>query len=182
MTSIAALPSLTLVLGGAGSGKSRYAEALIERQPGKCVYVATAEAGDPEMAARIRRHQARRDKRWTTVEAQLDLVPALDTHARPGAAVLVDCLTLWLSNLLTATRDPALESDALVSALPALKGPVVFVSNEVGLGIVPDNALARIFRDHAGRLHQAIAAAAQSVTFMVAGLPLQIKPPGNEIA
>jgi len=175
MTRSTALPPVTLVLGGARSGKSQYAEALIEKQPGNCIYVATAEAGDAEMAARVRRHQARRDSRWKTVEAPLDLVPALHAHAHPDAAILVDCLTLWLSNLLAAARDPARESDALVSALPALRGPVIFVSNEVGLGIVPDNELARNFRDHAGRLHQAVAAVAQSVTFMIAGLPLEIK-------
>jgi adenosylcobinamide kinase/adenosylcobinamide-phosphate guanylyltransferase len=171
------LPPVTLVLGGARSGKSRYAEALVERQPGTCVYLATGQAGDAEMAERIRRHQARRGPRWRTREAPLDLVGALRTHAAPGAAVLVDCLTLWISNLMAADCDVDAEADALVAALPTLKGPVVFVSNEVGLGIVPDNALARRFRDHAGRLHQALAAAVPSVMFMVAGLPLHVKSP-----
>lgn len=171
----AAFPAVTLVLGGARSGKSRYAETLVECQPGACVYLATAEAGDAEMAERIRRHQARRGARWRTVETPLDLVGALCAHAASGNGVLVDCLTLWLSNLMGVGRDAAAETEALVAALPSLDGPVVFVSNEVGLGIVPDNVLARRFRDSAGRLHQAVAGAAQSVVFVVAGLPLPIK-------
>jgi adenosylcobinamide kinase / adenosylcobinamide-phosphate guanylyltransferase len=182
MTKGARLPPVTLVLGGARSGKSRYAEELIEAYPGKFIYVATAEAGDAEMAERIERHRLRRVGRWTTVEVPLDLVAALCVHCRPGAAVLVDCLTLWLSNLLGDGRDPARESDALVTALPALGGPVVFVSNEVGHGIVPENALARRFRDHSGRLHQAVAAAAQSVAFVVAGLPLNLKCPEKTLS
>lgn len=171
----AALPAITLVLGGARSGKSRYAETLVERQPGACVYLATAGAGDAEMAERIRRHRARRGARWRTVETPLDLVDALRVHAAPTGGVLVDCLTLWLSNLMGVGRDAEAETDRLVSALPGLKGPVVFVSSEVGFGIVPDNALARHFRDSAGRLHQVVAAAAQSVVLMVAGLPLFLK-------
>jgi len=177
MTEGPTLPPVTLVLGGARSGKSRYAEQLVESHPGKCIYIATAEAKDAEMAQRIERHRVRRGDRWASVEVPLDLVTALGAHCRPGAAVLVDCLTLWLSNLMGAGRDPVRESDRLVSALPALRGPVVFVSNEVGLGIVPENALARHFRDHAGHLHQAMAAAAQSVAFVVAGLPFNLKSP-----
>jgi len=172
-----ALAPVTLVLGGARSGKSAHAEALVEAQPGACLYLATAEAGDAEMAERIARHRARRGSRWSTLEEPLALVPALQAAARPEAAVLVDCLTLWLSNLLFAERDPLAETAALVEALPGLAGPVVFVSNEVGLGIVPDNALARRFRDEAGRLNQAVAAAAQSVVFLAAGLPLALKGP-----
>jgi len=169
------LPPVTLVLGGARSGKSRHAEALVESAGGDCVYVATATAGDEEMAARIAAHRARRGPQWTTVEAPLDLVDALHRECRAGRAVLVDCLTLWLSNLLGAARDPAAESARLIAALPALGGPVIFVSNEVGLGVVPDNALARAFVDHAGRLHQDLAAAAQSVVYLTAGLPLPLK-------
>ena len=173
MTSL--LPRLTLVLGGARSGKSRYAEALVESQPGACVYLATAEPRDAEMAARIRAHRARRGARWRTVEAPLDLIGELAGAARPDGAVLVDCLTLWLSNLMEAGRDVAAESEALTKALPDLAGPAVLVSNEVGLGIVPDNPLARRFRDAAGSLHQSIAALAQSVVFVAAGLPLTLK-------
>jgi adenosylcobinamide kinase/adenosylcobinamide-phosphate guanylyltransferase len=169
------LPRATLVLGGARSGKSRFAERLVEAHPGARVYLATAEAGDPEMAERIRRHRARRGAGWTTIEEPLDLPRALAAAAEGNAAVLVDCLTLWLGNLMTAGRDVEREAQALVEVLPRLAGPVVLVSNEVGLGIVPDNALARAFRDHAGLLHQAIAAAADRVYVMTAGLPLLLK-------
>ena len=169
------LAPVTLVLGGARSGKSRHAEALVESQPGACVYLATAQAGDDEMAARIADHRARRGLRWATVEEPLDLAGALARHCGPDRAVLVDCLTLWLANLLGADRDVAAECKRLLAALPGLAGPAVFVSNEVGQGVVPDNALARAFVDHAGRLHQDLAAAAQRVVFMTAGLPQEIK-------
>jgi adenosylcobinamide kinase / adenosylcobinamide-phosphate guanylyltransferase len=169
------LPRATLVLGGARSGKSRFAEALVAGHPGRHVYLATAEAGDAEMAERIRRHRARRGPDWTTIEEPLDLPRALGSAAQVNAAVLVDCLTLWLSNLMSAGRDVEREAQALVEALPRLAGPVVLVSNEVGLGIVPDNALGRAFRDHAGLLHQSVAAAADRVYFLAAGLPLLVK-------
>ncbi len=175
MTVAKPLPRVTLVLGGARSGKSRLAERLVEGQPGACLYLATSEPGDAEMAARIREHQARRGPRWETVEEPLDLVGALGRLATPEGAVLVDCLTLWLSNLMGAQRDVPQEGARLIGSLGGLAGPVVFVSNEVGLGIHPANALARRFVDHAGRLHQDLAAAAQSVVFMAAGLPLQLK-------
>ena len=171
------LPPVTLVLGGARSGKSRHAEALVESQPGACIYLATAEAGDREMAERIARHRERRGPRWETVEAPLELAAALSELAGPDRAVLVDCLTLWLSNLLAAGRDPTAETERLVACLEALPGPVVLVSNEVGLGVVPDNALARAFVDHAGRLHQALGEAAQSVRFLAAGQVLHLKTP-----
>lgn len=164
------LPKLALVLGGARSGKSRYAEALIGARP--ALYLATGEAHDAEMRERIREHQKRRGANWTTRDAPLALAEALRAADRP---VLVDCLTLWLSNLLGARRDPDAETRNLVETLPALRAPVIFVSNEVGLGIVPDNKLAREFRDHAGRLHQAIAAIASRVVFVAAGLPLTLK-------
>ncbi len=173
------LMPVTLILGGARSGKSRYAEALVESQPGPCVYLATAEAGDAEMAARIAAHRARRGDRWTTVEVPLDLVGALERETGPGQAVLVDCLTLWLSNLMGAGRDVARECAGLIAALPGLSGPVIFVSNEVGQGVVPDNQLARAFVDHAGRLHQDLAAAADRVIFMTAGLPMDLKTPAE---
>jgi adenosylcobinamide kinase/adenosylcobinamide-phosphate guanylyltransferase len=169
------LAPVTLVLGGARSGKSRHAEALVESQPGSCIYLATAQAGDAEMVARIAAHRARRGERWTTVEEPLGLAAALGQACGPDRAVLVDCLTLWLSNLLGAGRDVVAEREGLLAALPGLAGPVVLVSNEVGQGVVPDNALARSFVDHAGRLHQDLAAAAQQVVFMTAGLPRELK-------
>jgi adenosylcobinamide kinase/adenosylcobinamide-phosphate guanylyltransferase len=177
----APLPPLTLVLGGARSGKSRHAESLIEASGLARVYIATAQALDAEMTERIRHHRERRaGAGWTTIEASLDLAGALAAAARPGCAVLVDCLTLWLTNVLLRAEeggglDVAAEIAALAGRLPRLEGPVVLVANEVGLGIVPDNALARAFRDHAGRLNQAVAAAAQRVVFVAAGLPLVLK-------
>lgn len=170
-----ALPPVTLVLGGARSGKSVFAEGLVAPHRRGCVYLATAEILDDEMAERVRLHRARRDATWRNLEAPLDLAPALVAQTEQGAAVLVDCLTLWLSNLMQAGRDPAAESTVLIKALGQCGGPVVFVANEVGLGIVPDNALARAFRDHAGRMNQRIAAIADAVFFIAAGLPLQLK-------
>lgn len=174
-----ALPPVTLVLGGARSGKSRYGEALV-RSVGSGLYLATAEAGDAEMAERIRHHRDRRGAGWETVEEPLALAAALRRHAAPGRPILVDCLTLWLSNLMAADRDPAAETQALATALGDLAGPVVLVSNEVGLGLVPTTPLGRAFRDEAGRLNQAIAAVADRAVFMVAGLPLVLKEPGGE--
>ena len=135
------LPKVTLVLGGARSGKSRFAEGLIAAHPGRPVYLATAQAGDAEMAERIRRHRARRGDAWTTLEEPLELPRALASATRDKGAVLVDCLTLWLSNLMGTDRNVETETRSLVESLPNLAAPVVFVSNEVGLGIVPDNAL-----------------------------------------
>jgi len=168
------LPKLTLVLGGARSGKSVYAEGLIEEQ-GAGLYLATAEARDGEMAERIRRHRERRDNRWQTVEEPLELARALELNASPNRPILADCLTLWLGNLMEAGRDVDSETKALVGCLGGLPGAVVFVSNEVGLGIVPETRLGRAFRDHAGRLNQAVAAAADRVVFVAAGLPLMLK-------
>ncbi|KAB0679651.1 bifunctional adenosylcobinamide kinase/adenosylcobinamide-phosphate guanylyltransferase [Aureimonas leprariae] len=171
-------PGLTLVLGGARSGKSRYAEGLVEAAKLAGVYVATARdfGGDTEMAERIRHHRERRGASWRTVEAPLELGEAIRAEAAPGRAVLVDCLTLWLTNLMLESHDVEAESAsfaALFSEPPA--GPVILVSNEVGLGIVPDNRMARDFRDHAGRLHQTLAAKAERVVFVAAGLPLVLK-------
>ena len=169
------MPSL-LVLGGARSGKSRYAEARLAHWPGRKLYLATAEAHDAEMAERIALHRTQREgDGWETVEAPLDLVGALRRVAGSETAILIDCLTLWLGNLYGAERDVAAECARLVAALPDMPGTLIFVSNEVGLGIVPDNALARRFRDAAGRLHQDIAAVADEVVFVAAGLPLTLK-------
>ena len=170
-----ALPAVTLVLGGARSGKSRFAESLIAAAPGPWVYLATGEAGDAEMAARIRHHRERRGEGWITIEETLDLPGALHRAAGEGRAILVDCLTLWVSNLMAASRDVTAETERLIAALPQVAAPIVFVANEVGLGIVPDNALARAFRDEAGRVNQAVAAAATRVYFIAAGLPLVMK-------
>jgi adenosylcobinamide kinase / adenosylcobinamide-phosphate guanylyltransferase len=168
------LPPLTLVLGGARSGKSRYAERLVTALPPPWIYIATAEAGDAEMAGRIAMHQAQRGKGWRTVEAPHDLAAAL-TQAGDDAPVLVDCLTLWLSNRMLEEADVEAETAQLESALDGRRAPAVLVSNEVGFGIVPDNALARRFRDLQGRLNQRMAARADRVVLMVAGLPLIVK-------
>jgi adenosylcobinamide kinase/adenosylcobinamide-phosphate guanylyltransferase len=172
------LAGVTLVLGGARSGKSAFAERLVEESGLSPVYLATGQAFDGEMESRIALHRNRRSPQWRTVEEPLALRDALLRECAPGRAVLVDCLTLWVTNLMMAERDIAGECAALVAALPQLAGPAVFVSNEVGLGIVPDNAMARAFRDHAGRVNQAVAAAAQDVFFIAAGLPLALKTAG----
>jgi adenosyl cobinamide kinase/adenosyl cobinamide phosphate guanylyltransferase len=166
-------PHLTLILGGARSGKSLHGETLLGRHPPPWIYIATAQAFDGEMRARIAMHRARRAAGWRTVEAPLALVPAL---AEAGdAPVLVDCLTLWLTNLLLAEADLEAEAEALVLALGRRAAPAIMVASEVGLGIVPETALARRFRDAAGILHQKIAARAGRVLLMVAGLPLIVK-------
>jgi adenosylcobinamide kinase/adenosylcobinamide-phosphate guanylyltransferase len=165
------LDRLTLVLGGARSGKSRYAEGLVTALPPPWTYVATAQVFDAEMRVRVDAHRAGRAAGWTTVEEPLELVAALAV----GGPVLVDCLTLWLTNIMLADRDVAAMTAALLDALAARTASCVLVSNEVGLGIVPDNALARRFRDAAGVLHQRLAAKADRVVFMVAGLPLEVK-------
>lgn len=164
-----------LILGGARSGKSRLAEQRAREHGGAVVYVATAEAGDGEMRARIEEHRRRRPDDWQTVEAPRELAAALLDAAAPGVLVLVDCLTLWLGNLIEDDAALAAEREALLSALPRLPGEIVLVSNEVGQGIVPDNALARRFRDEAGWLHQAVAERCERATFVVAGLPVALK-------
>lgn len=170
-----ALPRLTLVLGGARSGKSRYAERLVEAAAACGVYIATAEAGDAEMTARIVAHRARRGPFWRTVEAPLRLADALIEEARPDRPVLVDCLTLWLSNLMLVEARLDAEFATLRAALRDAPGPVVLVANEVGLGLVPETPLGRHFRDAAGWLNQDIAALADRVVFIAAGLPLVLK-------
>lgn len=168
---------LALVLGGARSGKSRFAEALIRATGLPRVYVATAQAFDAEMAARIAQHRADRGAGWRTVDAPLDLAGAVAAEDAAERAVLVDCLTLWLSNVMLAERDVEAESAALVARLAGMRARVVCVSNEVGMGIVPDNALGRRFRDAQGRLNQQVAAAADLTVFVAAGLPLVLKAP-----
>ena len=165
---------LTLVLGGARSGKSRYAESLITALPSPWINVATAEARDAEMVERIAIHRARRGPGWRTIEAPHDLALALEA-APAGVPILVDCLTLWLSNRMLADADVDAEIGHFEEALDRRAGSVVLVSNEVGFGIVPDNALARRFRDLQGRLNQRIAARADRVVLVVAGLPLVVK-------
>ena len=167
-----------LVLGGARSGKSRFAEIWAAGHGHPCIYLATATAGDDaEMADRIAHHRARRGAGWTTVEEPRQLVDALRGRCTADTVVLVDCLTLWIANLMLAGADMAAAGRDLVTALPALPGRVVLVSNEVGLGIVPDNAMARAFRDLTGRLHQDVAAVVDAVVLMAAGLPMVLKAP-----
>lgn len=166
--------ALTLVLGGARSGKSRHAEELVERLPGPWSYIATAQAYDEEMAERIALHRSRRGMSWQTLDAPHELAGALGALPA-GRPVLVDCLTLWLTNRMLAEADVAAESAALAEALAARDGETIVVSNEVGLSIVPENALARRFRDAQGRLNQMVAARAGTVIFMVAGLPMRVK-------
>ncbi len=189
------LPPLSLVLGGARSGKSAFAQRLAEQAAEtaghKLFYIATAEIRDAEMAARVAAHQRVRGPEWQACEAPLDLGVALRAVDAPNHVLLVDCLTLWLSNVMEAEADAETEAgagaageagiriaarfEALLADLATLSGPVILVANEVGLGIVPDNALARAFRDHAGRLNQQVAALADQVFFVAAGLPLQMK-------
>ena len=175
-------PGVTLVLGGARSGKSMFAETLVQEGRGQCVYVATAERVDDEMASRIETHRARRGSGWRTIEAPIELAEAVRQESTPRACLLVDCLTVWLGNLMHHGCDVEAAREALLESLAAAPGPVVLVANEVGLGIVPDSAMARAFRDDAGRLNQAVAGAAGSVYFVVAGLPMTLKgtpPPGG---
>jgi adenosylcobinamide kinase / adenosylcobinamide-phosphate guanylyltransferase len=169
----------TLVLGGAHSGKSRHAESPITALPPPWTYIATAEAGDEEMAARIEAHRARRGADWRTFEAPRDLAAAL--AACGNMPVLIDCLTLWLSNLMLAEADIDAEVGRLEQALAAAAAAVVLVANEVGSGIVPEYPLGRRFRDLQGSLNQRMAAGADRVVLMVAGLPLMLKGAAKEI-
>ena len=163
----------TLVLGGARSGKSRHAEGLVVATPAPWLYLATGQAWDDEMRARVAEHRARRTEGWHTVEVPVALADALDDAGdRP---VLVDCLTLWLTNLLLGDHDVEQAVSGLMAALARRQALTVLVGSEVGMGIVPENALARRFRDEAGLLHQRIAAVADRVVLVVAGLPLVVK-------
>ena len=166
--------SLVFIIGGARSGKSRFAEARIAAAPAPWTYIATADAFDDEMRARIAAHRERRGIEWTNVEAPHDLARAV-RNARVDAPLLLDCLTLWLTNRLLADADLPIETTELVDALSARKALTLVVSNEIGLGIVPDNALSRRFRDAAGLLHQAVAARAGEVHLIVAGLSIRAR-------
>jgi len=167
----------SLILGGARSGKSALAERIARESAREVVYVATAQARDAEMAERIAHHRARRPLHWLCVEEPLALAEVLRRQAREDRCVLVDCLTLWLSNMLGGGDPQCFEREraALLETLPALPGEIVLVSNEVGLGIVPLGELTRRYVDEAGRLHQALAAQCERVIFVAAGLPLALK-------
>ena len=168
------LSGITLILGGARSGKSAYAEKLVE-DAGGGVYLATATASDGEMSDRIAQHQARRGSTWTTREETLNIAGALAELNNDSVPVLVDCLTLWMSNLMAEDRKIESEISSLINVLHHVSNPIVLVSLEVGLGIVPENKLARLYRDHVGRMNQAVAEMADSVLFITAGLPLKLK-------
>ncbi|MER8961292.1 bifunctional adenosylcobinamide kinase/adenosylcobinamide-phosphate guanylyltransferase [Mesorhizobium sp. M0701] len=166
--------ALTLVIGGARSGKSAHAESLVTVGPPPWSYIATAQAYDEEMRQRVALHRSRRGAGWTTIDAPFDLAGVIE--ALPdGQPALIDCLTLWLTNHMLADHDVEAECRRLADVLSRPRGPWFVVSNEVGQGIVPDNALARRFRDAAGRLNQDVAAVASTVLLMVAGLPLKVK-------
>jgi adenosylcobinamide kinase/adenosylcobinamide-phosphate guanylyltransferase len=165
-----------LVLGGARSGKSRIALQLAEQASALRTYIATAQAFDDEMRERIALHRQERDGSWRTVDAALDLPEAIQAQTGPGKAVLVDCLTLWLSNIVLAERDPVREAERLLHAVREAQGPLILVSNEVGQGIVPSTPLGRSFRDEQGRLNQRIAEACDAAVFVAAGCPILLKP------
>ncbi|SHH73216.1 bifunctional adenosylcobinamide kinase/adenosylcobinamide-phosphate guanylyltransferase [Massilia sp. CF038] len=180
--------STTLVLGGARSGKSLYAERLAQASGHERFYLATACAGDAEMAQRIAHHRARREHGWTTIEEPIALAETIERHDSAGTVILIDCLTLWLTNLMfsdgrrypeTGTAElPALfhqQRQALLDVLAHARGDIILVSNEVGMGIVPMGAVSRIFTDEAGRLNQAVAAVCDHAVFIAAGLPLVLK-------
>jgi adenosylcobinamide kinase/adenosylcobinamide-phosphate guanylyltransferase len=168
-------PASLLVLGGARSGKSRYAQARAEAFDLELIFIATAQAFDEEMHDRIARHREDRGPRWRTVEEPVNLAEAIIANSSPGTLILVDCLTLWASNLMLAHHDVSAASETLSDAISIAAGPLVFVSNEVGLGIVPDNPLARCFRDHAGRLNQRVAASVSEVVMTISGIPLVLR-------
>ena len=167
---------VTLVLGGARAGKSTFAEELTQAWDRR-VYIATAVFTDDEMAQRIAAHRTRRGPDWRTVEEPVELAASILRESAAGKGLLVDCLTVWIGNLMHHGRDVDAAQEALLESLAAAAGPVVLVANEVGLGIVPDNAMARTFRDHAGRLNQAVARVANRVYFVAAGIPMTLKGP-----
>lgn len=170
---------ITLVLGGARSGKSAFAEKLVQDRNLNQIYIATAEVLDDEMHLRVEHHKESRGRGWLTVEEPIDIASVINKYSSAENVILVDCLTLWLSNIMAQELSPKTMFKNLVIALENAKGSVILVSNEVGLGIVPSNALAREFRDEAGRLNQMIAQAANNVYFTAAGLPMQLKKDDN---
>lgn len=182
------MSDITLLLGGARSGKTKRALELASRafsqadgtdarqSGGALIYIATAEAGDEEMTARIARHKAERGPQWRTIESPLALAETLSANAGPGNIIVVDCLTLWLSNVLLAERDVETQTQALCVAVERTPAKLILISNEVGLGIVPASPLGRQFRDCQGRLNQAMADIAGTVEFIAAGLSLRLKP------
>ena len=172
----AEFPHLTLVLGGASSGKSLWAEGLVLSSNRSPVYLATAEPSDREMSEKIVRHQERREENWQLIESPIDLAPYFKTVSSDHV-ILLDCLTLWLSNLMMAEKNVDFEITNLLESIANCSAPVVCVSNEIGLGMVPDNTLGRRFRDWQGQINQRFAAAANAVTFVAAGLPLVLKAP-----
>lgn len=174
------LAPLTLLLGGARSGKSRHALRMAQEGEFERIYVATAWAGDEEMARRIAHHQQERGDKWRLIEEPFALGDVIARQARPGRLLLIDCLTLWLSNLMGAARDVTAETERLVADLEKARGPVILISNEVGLGLVPETPLGRAFRDHQGWLNQQVAAIASTVIFVAAGLPLVLKAPKDD--
>ncbi|MGO9135696.1 MAG: bifunctional adenosylcobinamide kinase/adenosylcobinamide-phosphate guanylyltransferase [Methylovirgula sp.] len=165
-----------LILGGARSGKSSYAQKLAEESGKAPTLIATAWAGDAEMTERIAKHRSDRGDHWQLVEEQIHLVEVLRRDSAADRVIVVDCLTLWLTNLLLGSQDVDAHGTALADCIAELAGPVIFVSNEIGLGIVPDSELGRAFRDAQGKINQKLATACEAVLFMAAGLPLQLKP------
>ena len=164
-----------LILGGARSGKSRHAQTYAENTGLKCLFVATAQALDSEMKTRIEKHKSERGQKWTAIEAPLNLPEVIHSHSSASTVMLIDCLTLWTSNILLANRDISSATTELIQALEDAKGPIILVSNEVGLGIVPENPLARRFRDAAGIVNQRIASSVEKVSFVAAGLEMTLK-------
>ena len=170
------MPHIQFVLGGARSGKSAHAEGLAEAAGDQPIYIATAEIFDTEMESRIALHRERRGPHWHLVEAPLDLPEALLAADSETSVILIDCLSVWITNILVHERDTDAACTALVAALSACRGHVIVVASETGLGIVPENKLSRRFRDASGRLNQAVAAVAEDVFFVTAGIALRIKP------
>ena len=168
-----------LVIGGCRSGKSRHALELTEKIPGsKRIFIATCMPLDDEMKERIDRHKKERDKNWKTIEAPVELSVEINENSRKGDLILIDCLTLWINNLLMETESTGIIDDhiqKLIIAFKEAKCPIIMVSNEVGAGIVPENRLARQFRDLAGFTNQKVAECVESVIWMVAGIPVSIK-------
>ena len=166
---------ITLVLGGARSGKSRFAEQQVTQTKKERLYLATSQIFDDEMKTRVKKHQTDRGEGWITIEEPLEVSKVLKKETSADRVILLDCLTLWVSNLMMAEQDIKTSFSDLITTLSSLSGDIILVSNEVGQGIVPDNKMARDFRDHAGRLHQDIAAVAAEVYFLTAGLPQRLK-------